>query len=61
MYNVKVMMTYLILIGIVLISLSAVAFASPFTSLGAVILFVPAVFFARLGFAKWEAAEQPGF
>ena len=60
-YNVKVMMTYLILIGIVLISLSAVAFASPFTSLGAVILFVPAVFFARLGFAKWEAAEQPGF
>jgi hypothetical protein len=60
-YNVKVMVTYLILIGIVLLTLSAVAFASPFTALGAVILFVPATFFARLGFAKWEASEQPGF
>ncbi|MGA9621368.1 hypothetical protein [Methanoregula sp.] len=60
-YNVKVMVTYLILIGIVLLTLSAVAFASPFTALGAVILFVPATFFARLGFSKWEASEQPGF
>jgi hypothetical protein len=60
-YNVKVMVTYLILIGIVLIILSAIAFAAPFAALGAVILLAPAAFFARLGFAKWEAREQPGF
>ncbi len=60
-YNVKVMVTYLVLIGIVLVTLSAVAFATPFAALGAIILFVPAAFFARLGFAKWEAREQPGF
>jgi hypothetical protein len=55
------MVTYLILVGIVLIVLSAVAFATPFTALGAVVLFIPAAFFVRLGFTKWEAREQPGF
>jgi hypothetical protein len=60
-YNVKVMATYLVLIGIVLVILSAVAFAAPFAALAAVVLLLPAAFFARLGFAKWEAREQPGF
>jgi hypothetical protein len=60
-YSVKVMVTYLILVGVVLLALSAVAFASPFAALGAVVLLVPAAFFSRLGFAKWEAAEQPAF
>jgi hypothetical protein len=60
-YNVKVMATYLVLIGIVLVILSSVAFASPFSALGAVLLLVPAAGFARLGFAKWDAREQPGF
>jgi hypothetical protein len=60
-YNVKVMVTYLVLLGIVLIVLSAIAFTNPYAALGAVVLFLPAVFFARLGFAKWEAREQPGF
>jgi hypothetical protein len=46
---------------VVLLALSAVAFASPFAALGAVVLVIPAIFFARLGFAKWEAHEQPGF
>ena len=60
-YSVKVMVTYLVLVGVVLLALSAVAFASPFAALGAVVLVIPAIFFARLGFAKWEAHEQPGF
>jgi hypothetical protein len=60
-YSVKVMVTYLVLVGVVLLALSAVAFSSPFAALGAVVLFIPAIFFARLGFAKWEAREQPGF
>lgn len=60
-YSVKVMVTYLILIGIPLLVLSGIAFANPFAAFGAVILFVPAIFFARRGFAKWEAREQPGF
>ncbi len=60
-YNVKVMATYLILIGIVLVILSSIVFAAPFSALAAVLLFVPAAWFARLGFAKWDAREQPGF
>ena len=60
-YDVKVMVTYLILIGIALIIFSAVAFANPFAALGAVILLIPAFFFAHMGFRKWEAREQPGF
>jgi hypothetical protein len=60
-YDVKVMITYLALTGAALIVLSAVAFAAPFAAIGAVLLLIPAVFFARLGFAKWEASEQPGF
>ncbi|MFA6362799.1 hypothetical protein [Methanoregula sp.] len=60
-YDVKVMVVYLILMGAALLVLSAVAFAAPFGTLGAVLLLIPAVFFARLGFAKWETREQPGF
>jgi len=60
-YDVKVMVTYLILTGAALIVLSAVAFAAPFASLGALLLFIPAIFFARLGFARWETREQPGY
>ena len=60
-YSVKVMVTYLVLVGVVLLALSAVAFASPIAALGAVVLVIPAIFFTRLGFAKWEAREQPGF
>jgi len=60
-YSVKVMVTYLFFVGIVLLALSAVAFANPFAALGAVVLFIPATVFARLGFAKWEAREQPGY
>jgi hypothetical protein len=60
-YDVRVMVTYLALTGAALIVLSAVAFAAPFAALGAVLLLIPAVFFARLGFTKWESREQPGF
>jgi len=60
-YDVKVMATYLVLIGIVLVFLSSIAFAAPFSALAAVLLFVPAAWFARLGFAKWDAREQPEF
>jgi len=60
-YDVKVMVVYLILMGAALLVLSAVAFAAPFATLGAVLLLIPAVFFARLGFSKWETREQPGF
>jgi hypothetical protein len=60
-YDVRVMVTYLALTGAALIVLSAVVFAAPFAALGAVLLLIPATFFARLGFAKWDAREQPGF
>ena len=60
-YDVKVMATYLVLIGIVLVVLSSVAFAAPFSALAAVLLLIPAGWFARLGFAKWEAREPQLF
>ena len=60
-YNVRVMITYLLLTGIAMIILSAVVFGAPFASFGAVILLLPGAFFARLGMKKWDAREQPGF
>jgi hypothetical protein len=60
-YNVKVMVTYLILTGTAMIILSAVVFGAPFASFAAVILLIPAAFFARLGMKRWDAREQPGF
>ena len=60
-YDVRVMVTYLVLTGVALLVFSAIAFAEPFAALGAVILLVPAVVFVRLAMTKWEAREQPGF
>jgi len=60
-YNVRVMVTYLILTGTAMIILSAVVFGAPFASFAAVILLLPAAFFVRLGMKRWDAREQPGF
>ncbi|HNX18298.1 MAG TPA: hypothetical protein PKM50_08255 [Methanoregula sp.] len=60
-YDVKVMVRYLILTGIALLILSVIVFAEPFAAVGAVLLLFPALFFVRLGYAKWETREQPAY
>ena len=60
-YDVRVMVTYLVLTGAALLVFSAIAFAEPFAALGAVLLLIPAAVFIRLAMTKWEAREQPGF
>ncbi|MDD1701673.1 MAG: hypothetical protein LUQ31_01665 [Methanoregula sp.] len=60
-YDVKVMVTYLILLGSVLTIFSGLVFTNAYYALTAIILLIPAWGFVRLGFAKWEAREQPAF
>ena len=60
-YDVKVMATYLVLIGIALVILSAVAFAAPFSALGAALLSAAGRMVCPAGLAKWDAREQPLF
>ncbi len=57
-YDVKVMVRYFFLIGMVTAIFSSIAFADPWASLSSVILAVPAWFLIRLGCRKWEMQEQ---
>jgi len=58
-YDVKVMVRYFLLIGLVTAVFSSIAFANPWASLSSVILVIPAWFLIRLGCKKWEIQEQP--
>jgi len=60
-YDVRVLFTYLVLIGIVLAVFTAIVFANPFYALGSVILALPAWLFMKRAMVRWDAVDQAGF
>ncbi len=58
-YDVKVMVRYFFLIGMVTAIFSSIAFANPWASLSSITLALPAWILIRLGCKKWEMQEQP--
>ena len=59
-YDVKVMISYLVLIGIAIAVYSTLAFAQPFYALSSVLLLIPGWELVKAGFARWEARDQMG-
>jgi hypothetical protein len=60
-YDVKVMVTYLVLSGLAVTVMSGLAFADPLYSLAGLILLLPAWWFMQRGMTRWESREQSGF
>ncbi|HPD74717.1 MAG TPA: hypothetical protein PKZ65_01505 [Methanoregulaceae archaeon] len=60
-YDVRVLATYLVLTGIVLVVFTAASFANPFYALGSVILALPAWIFIRKAKIRWDAVDPTGF
>ena len=60
-YDVKVLVTYLVFLGIALVIFSSLSFANPWYALASVVLLLPGWGFVRLAYARWEGREQPGF
>jgi len=60
-YDVKVLLVYLILVGIVLTVFTAIAFANPYYALSAVILAIPAWLLIQRAKVRWDAVDPGGF
>ncbi len=60
-YDVKVLFVYLVLVGIVLVVFTSVAFADPYFALLSVILVIPTWLLVRKAKARWDAVDPAGF
>ncbi len=60
-YDVKVLATYLVLVGIVLTVFTAVSFAGGYYALSSVVLAVPSWLFLQKAKARWDAVDPAGF
>ncbi|OPY35746.1 MAG: hypothetical protein A4E35_02317 [Methanoregula sp. PtaU1.Bin051] len=60
-YDVRVLISYLILVGIVLTIFSAVSFAGLYYALTSVVLVIPSLLFFRRAMVKWDTVDQAGF
>ncbi len=60
-YDVKVLATYLVLVGIVLTVFTSVAFANPYYSLVSVLLMIPAWLLVQKAKLRWDAVDPAGF
>ncbi len=60
-YDAKVLLIYLFVLGIALIVLIALEFINPYYALLSVLLFLPAWLFIRESYVKWEDLDQPTF
>lgn len=60
-YDAKVLVIYLFVLGIALIVLIALAFVNPNYALVSVLLFLPGWLFIRDSFMKWDILDQPIF
>ena len=60
-YDVKVLLVYLILVGIVLTVFTAIAFANPYYALSAVILAIPTWLMIQRAKIRWDAVDPGGF
>jgi len=60
-YDVKVLLLYLVSVGIAVLALITLAFVNPYYATGSVLLFLPAWLLVKAGFTKWEIQDQPMF
>jgi len=60
-YDVKVLLVYLILVGIVLTIFTAIAFANPYAPLSAVVLAIPTWLLVHTAQVRWDAVDPGGF
>jgi hypothetical protein len=60
-YDAKVLVIYLVAMGIPTIALIALAFINPYYTVASVLLFLPAGVLVKTAFAKWGAQDQQGF
>ncbi len=60
-YDVKVMVIYLLLSGLVVTLMAGLAFADPLYSFAGLLLLLPAWGFIQKGLIRWDSREQPGF
>ncbi|MEI7649638.1 MAG: hypothetical protein WCJ47_08035, partial [Methanomicrobiales archaeon] len=60
-YDAKVLVIYLFVLGIALIVLIALSFINPNYALVSVLLFLPGWLFVRESYAKWNTLDQPTF
>ncbi len=60
-YDVKVLFTYLILVGIALTLFTGLAFANPYYAFFALSLAIPAWFFIQRAKVRWDAVDPGGF
>jgi hypothetical protein len=60
-YDARVLVIYLFVLGISLIVLIALAFVNPDYALVSVLLFLPGWLFIRKSFKKWDILDQPTF
>jgi hypothetical protein len=60
-YDAKVLVRYLLVVGIVLIVLIILSFLNPYYAFTSVLLGIPAWYLLRRGYRIWEARDQTGF
>jgi hypothetical protein len=60
-YDVRVLASYLILVGIALVLFTAAVFANPYSALASVVLAVPAWWFVQRAKVRWDAVDPAGF
>ena len=60
-YDVRVLASYLILVGIALVLFTAAVFTNPYFALASVVLAVPAWWFVQRAKVRWDAVDPAGF
>jgi len=60
-YDAKVLLLYLVSVGIAVLALIALGFVNPYYATGSFLLFLPAWLLVKAGFTKWEIQDQPMF
>ena len=60
-YDAKVLLIYLFVLGIALTVLIILAFVNPYYALASVLLFLPAWLFVRESYVRWDSLDQPAF
>jgi hypothetical protein len=60
-YDAKVLLLYLVTVGVAIFILIALAFINPYYVLASVLLVVPGWVLVKQSYRKWESWDQPGF
>jgi len=60
-YDARVLLLYLIAVGVPIFFLIALAFINPFYVFASVLLLLPGWLLVKQSYRKWEAWDQPGF